>query len=98
MPSLGFLLASTNPVIELGIVIGVFLGWEFVVGEYLGGVLLTLLMWLALRVTLSRRLETSARKRAASAQDQRDDDDESTLPAERLRSRQHRGAALHPAR
>lgn len=33
VPSLAFLLASTNLVIELGIVIGVFLTWQFVVGE-----------------------------------------------------------------
>ena len=32
--SLAFLLASTNLVIELGIVIAVFLSWQFVVGEY----------------------------------------------------------------
>jgi hypothetical protein len=33
VPSLAFLLASTNLVIELGIVIAVFLSWQFVVGE-----------------------------------------------------------------
>lgn len=40
VPSLAFLLSSTNLVVELGIVIAVFLGWQSVVGEYLGGVLL----------------------------------------------------------
>ncbi len=39
-PSLAFLLSSTNLVIELGIVIAIFLGWQFVVGEYLGGLLM----------------------------------------------------------
>ncbi len=34
--SIAFLLASTNLVIELGIIISIFLGWQFVVGEYLG--------------------------------------------------------------
>ncbi len=38
--SLAFLLASTNLVIELGVVIAVFLSWHFVVGEYIGGILL----------------------------------------------------------
>jgi len=33
-PSLAFMLASTNLVIELGILIAVFLSWHFVVGEY----------------------------------------------------------------
>ncbi|MCB0786154.1 MAG: permease, partial [Flavobacteriales bacterium] len=37
MASLAFLLASTNLVIELGILIALFLGWQFVVGEYVGG-------------------------------------------------------------
>jgi len=35
-----FLLASTNLVIQLGIVLSMFLGWQFVVGEYGGGILL----------------------------------------------------------
>ena len=44
VPSLAFLLASTNLVIELGIIIAIFLSWQFVVGEYLGGLLLILFM------------------------------------------------------
>lgn len=64
IPSLAFLLASTNLVIELGIVIAVFLGWQFVVGEYAGGILLILLMWLVVRLTGSRRLAARAREHA----------------------------------
>jgi len=45
VPSLAFLLASTNLVVELGVVIAVFLSWEFVVGEYVGGLLLILVTW-----------------------------------------------------
>jgi uncharacterized membrane protein YraQ (UPF0718 family) len=63
IPSLAFLLASTNLVIELGIVIGVFLSWQFVVGEYVGGVLLILLMWLAVRVTYPASLVKAAREK-----------------------------------
>lgn len=33
VPALAFLLASTNLVVALGIVIAVFLGWQFVVGD-----------------------------------------------------------------
>jgi len=51
VPSLAFLLASTNLVVELGIIIAVFLGWQFVVAEYVGGALLILLMWLVVRAT-----------------------------------------------
>ena len=43
VPSLAFMLSSTNLVIELGIVIAIFLSWQFVVGEYLGGLLLIFL-------------------------------------------------------
>jgi uncharacterized membrane protein YraQ (UPF0718 family) len=68
VPALAFLLASTNLVIELGIVIAVFLGWQFVVGEYAGGVLLILLMWLLLRLTLPRTLADAARRRAREAE------------------------------
>lgn len=64
VPSLSFLLASTNLVVELGIVIGVFLGWQFVVGEYLGGLILILLMWLLVRLTRSEKMVKSAREKA----------------------------------
>jgi len=68
VPSLAFLLASTNLVIELGIVIAVFLGWQFVVGEYIGGILLILFMWLLVRLTLPRRLAETAREKAREAE------------------------------
>ncbi|RLQ23270.1 permease [Seongchinamella sediminis] len=74
VPSLAFMLASTNLVIELGIVIAVFLGWQFVVGEYVGGILLILLMWLVVRLTASRKLVETARQRARAAAG--DDNDE----------------------
>ncbi len=63
-PSLAFMLASTNLVIELGMVIAIFLGWQFVVGEYVGGILLILVTWLLIRVTRPRRLEAQARREA----------------------------------
>jgi len=69
VPSLAFLLASTNLVIELGIVIAVFLSWQFVVGEYVGGVLLILLMWIVVKLTLPGGLEKSARQNARAAID-----------------------------
>ncbi|WP_133131450.1 permease [Legionella yabuuchiae] len=66
IPSLAFLLASTNLVIELGIVIAVFLSWQFVVGEYLGGILLILFMWILVKLTLPKRLEKNAREHTQS--------------------------------
>jgi hypothetical protein len=75
VPSLAFLLASTNLVIELGIVIAVFLGWQFVVGEYAGGLLLILLMWLLVRLTARRRLVDDARTRAREAEQTEEEGD-----------------------
>lgn len=62
-PSLAFMLASTNLVIELGIVIAIFLGWQFVVGEYVGGILLILVTWALIRITRPRRLIKLAREK-----------------------------------
>lgn len=62
-PSMAFLLASTNLVIELGIVIAIFLSWQFVVAEYVGGVLLILFAWLFIRLTRSTRMIKQARER-----------------------------------
>lgn len=64
IPSLAFLLASTNLVVELGIVIAVFLSWQFVLGEYLGGLMLIGLVWLLVRATWPGRLVEAARERA----------------------------------
>ncbi|PQA85446.1 permease [Hyphococcus luteus] len=75
IPSLAFLLASTNLVIELGIVIAVFLGWQFVVGEYLGGVLLILLMWLVVRLTRPKKLIEKAREHAREQEAEEESED-----------------------
>lgn len=75
VPSLAFLLASTNLVIELGIIIAIFLSWQFVVGEYLGGILLILLMWLAVKLTLPKSLEENARERIEDDGEEQDVDD-----------------------
>lgn len=74
VPSLAFLLASTNLVIELGIVIAMFLGWQFVVGEYVGGMLLILLMWPLVRLTRPDDVTEEARERAQSDTDEDEDD------------------------
>lgn len=39
-----FMTASTNLVIELGIVLGVLIGWQFVAAEYVGGILMIVLL------------------------------------------------------
>lgn len=75
IPSLAFLLASTNLVIELGIIIAVFLSWQFVVGEYIGGLILILLMWGIVRLTLPKKLEKNARDHARKEEGQEKNED-----------------------
>lgn len=73
-PALAFMLASTNLVVELGIVIAIFLSWHFVVGEYLGGILLILLIWLFVRLTYPEKLVEGARERLGDDEDEAEDE------------------------
>jgi len=72
--SIAFLLASTNLVIELGIIISIFLGWQFVVGEYVGGILLILICWILIRIINPKKLIEKARKNLESEDDDEIDD------------------------
>jgi uncharacterized membrane protein YraQ (UPF0718 family) len=62
-----FQFASTNLVFELGIVLWIFIGWQFTFAELVGGVLLIALMWLGIRLLVTRREEEEARERALAA-------------------------------
>jgi uncharacterized membrane protein YraQ (UPF0718 family) len=68
--SLAFQFASTNLVWELGLVLWVLIGWQFTVAEYLGGIVMIVIMSLALRAFVSRGLEDQARDHARAAQDE----------------------------
>lgn len=65
--AMAFQFASTNLVFELGIVMWIFLGWQFTLAELVGGIVLIALMWLGLRLFLTRQLEGQARKHALAA-------------------------------
>ncbi len=62
--ALAFQFASTNLVIELGIVLWLLIGWQFTLAEFIGGLVLVVLMTVLLRVFVSRRLEERARQHA----------------------------------
>jgi uncharacterized protein len=62
--AMAFEFASTNLVIELGIIMALLLGWQFVLGEFLGGPLMIVFLALAFRFFLSRRLVDEARREA----------------------------------
>ncbi|MBV9918573.1 MAG: permease [Solirubrobacterales bacterium] len=65
--TLAFQFASTNLVWELGLVLWVLIGWQFTVAEYVGGIVMIVLMTLLLRLFVSRRLEQEARQHAQAA-------------------------------
>jgi uncharacterized membrane protein YraQ (UPF0718 family)/YHS domain-containing protein len=59
-----FEFASTNLVIELGLILLILLGWQFLLAEYAGGALMIVLLAFAFRLTLRRRLLGEARAQA----------------------------------
>jgi uncharacterized protein len=65
--ALAFQFASTNLVWELGLVLWVLLGWQFTLAEYLGGIVMIVLMALLLRAFVSGPLEEEAREHAQEA-------------------------------
>jgi uncharacterized membrane protein YraQ (UPF0718 family) len=65
--SLAFQFASTNLVWELGLVLWLLIGWQFTIAEYVGGIVMILLMTVLLRLFVSPRLEAQAREHARAA-------------------------------
>jgi uncharacterized protein len=63
-----FQFASTNLVFELGLVLWLFLGWRFTLAEFVGGIVLILILWPTLLLLVSRREEESAREHAVAAE------------------------------
>jgi uncharacterized membrane protein YraQ (UPF0718 family)/YHS domain-containing protein len=59
--SMVFMFASTNLVIELGIVIWVLLGWQFALGEFVGGTIMIVFFTLLARLVLRREEVEAAR-------------------------------------
>jgi uncharacterized protein len=64
--SLGaFMFASTNLVIEIGAIIWLLLGWQFLVADFLGGLILIVLMAVGFRYLVPDAVMENARKNAA---------------------------------
>ncbi len=59
-----FELASTNLVIELGIILIVLMGWEFTAAEFVGGILMVIFIALIFRFTLTPKLIQRAKTQA----------------------------------
>jgi hypothetical protein len=62
--AMAFEIASTNLVIELGVILALLLGWQFTAAEFLGGPIMIILVAVAFRVFARQRLLTSARAQA----------------------------------
>ncbi len=62
IPSLAFIFASTNLVVELGIVLYLLMGWQFMAGEWIGGVVLVVILSFVVRLTYPARLVEEARR------------------------------------
>src|SRR5215210_123578 len=65
--ALAFQFASTNLVWELGLVLWVLIGGQFALAEYVGGLIMIVLMAVGLRLFVSRSQEERARRHALGA-------------------------------
>jgi uncharacterized membrane protein YraQ (UPF0718 family) len=59
-----FEIASTNLVLELGIILALALGWQFTLAEFIAGPIMIVLVALLFRLWLSRRITEAAREQA----------------------------------
>jgi uncharacterized membrane protein YraQ (UPF0718 family) len=62
--AMAFQFASTNLVVELGIILWVLMGWQFTAAEFVGGPIMIVLLVVLLRMTLSPHLIGAARAQA----------------------------------
>ncbi len=62
--AMAFEIASTNLVIELGIIMTVLLGWQFTAAEFVGGPLMIIILAILFRLCLTPKLVNAARKQA----------------------------------
>ena len=63
--AMAFEIASTNLVIELGVIMALLLGWRFTLAEFVGGPIMILLIAVLFRVFLRQHLLAEARAQAA---------------------------------
>ena len=89
--SMVFMLASTNLVVELGIVLWLLIGWQFALAELVGGAVMIVLLGLVVPRLVPPRMVDAARERLNLNEPPRGDSDETSaeLPPwrQRLRSR-----------
>jgi uncharacterized protein len=62
--AMAFEVASTNLVVELGIILALLIGWQFTAAEFVGGPVMIIVLALLFRVFLKPRLLDAARRQA----------------------------------
>jgi uncharacterized protein len=62
--AMAFQFASTNLVIELGIILAVLIGWQFVAAEFVGGVIMIALLTVMLRAVMTSERIAEAKRQA----------------------------------
>ncbi|MFI0714625.1 permease [Streptomyces inhibens] len=62
--AMAFEIASTNLVVELGVILALLLGWQFTAAEFIGGPVMILLLALLFRLFLREKLLGRAREQA----------------------------------
>jgi len=83
--AVAFMFASTNLVIELGILILIFLGWQFLAAEVVGGLILIGISSVLIKLTYPKQWFSEARERV----EERSGDEESDFDwRRRIRSRE----------
>jgi len=82
--SVAFMFASTNLVIELGILIFIFLGWQYLAAEVIGGLILIAISSVLFRVTYPQSWIEQARKKV---ENEGHSDDETFDWKQRIRSK-----------
>jgi len=73
--AVAFMFASTNLVIELGILILIFLGWQFLAAEIVGGLVLIAMSSALIRLTFPRKWVEQAEKNLEEEADEEQDFD-----------------------
>jgi uncharacterized protein len=63
--AMAFEVASTNLVVELGIILALLIGWQFTLAEFVGGPIMIILLALLFRLFLRQRLLDAATAQAA---------------------------------
>jgi uncharacterized protein len=62
--AMAFEFASTNLVIELGVILALLLGWQFTLAEFVGGFVMIAILGVLFRLFLSERMVEEARRQA----------------------------------